>query len=130
MTCLTCEFHAISPQRVAAPPRPSCEMARASIWDAMRVATSAGWKANPDDLSVDILALHLAIDSDFWKALGKSAEWSKRCRACGFISAGECRGNTPWCPDLQEEWLYRQHRFIDHIASGKHADPYFEELFA
>jgi hypothetical protein len=105
-------------------------MARASVWDAMRVAGLAGWKFNPDEFFLDMLALHLAIDSEFWKALGKTAEWGKRCRACGFVCDKGVCGNTPWCPDLQEEWLYRQHRFIDHIASGKHADLYFEELFA
>jgi hypothetical protein len=106
-------------------------MARASMWDAMRVATSAGWKLNPADSSMDMLALYLAIDSDFWKALGRTAEWGKRCRACGLIcEKGVCGGNTAWCPDPQEEWLYRQHCFIDHVASGKHADLYFEELFA
>jgi hypothetical protein len=99
--------------------------------DAMRVATSAGWKLRPDDISLDMLALHVAIDSEFWRALGKTAEWGKRCRACGLVCVnGECGGNTRWCPDIQEEWLYQQHRFIDHIASGEHADLYFEELFA
>jgi hypothetical protein len=101
------------------------------MWDAIRVATSAGWKINPDDLSLDMLALHLAIDSDFWKALGKTAEWRKRCRACGLLCEGSvCGGNTQWCPDLQEEWVYRQHQFIDHLALGKQADLYFEEIFA
>jgi len=101
------------------------------MWDAIRVATSAGWKFSPTELSLDLLALHLAIDSEFWKALGKIAGWGKRCRACGLIcQEGQCGGNTPWCPDAQEEWLYRQHKFIDHVAAGKPADLYFEELFA
>jgi hypothetical protein len=100
------------------------------MWDAIRVATSAGWKINPDDLSLDMLALHLAIDSDFWRTLGKTAAWGKCCRACGVVcEEGICGGNTPWCPDLQEEWLYRQHQFIDHLALGKQADLYFEEMF-
>ncbi len=41
------------------------------MWDAIRVATSAGWKSNFDEPPLDMLALFLAIDSDFWKALGK-----------------------------------------------------------
>lgn len=106
-------------------------MPQDAMWDAMRVATSAGWKFHPDELSLDMLALYLAIDSGFWVALGKTSEWGQRCRACGLVcEKGVCGGNTPWCPDVQEVWLYRQHQFIDHIAAGKPADSYFEELFA
>src|SRR5271156_3754874 len=97
---LTCEFHAFSSKRVVAPHSPTGGMAQASMGDAMYVATSAGWEVNRDQLSLDLLALCLAVDSDFWKALGKTAEWGERCRACGMVcEEGVCGGNTPWCPD-------------------------------
>ena len=47
----------------------------------------------------------------FWQALGKSRGWV----------VGHFDGKPTWL----EYW----HRFIDHLAEGKSAESYFEQLF-
>ncbi len=58
------------------------------------------------------------LDPLFWQALGKGLGWNgKNMDAC-------CESN----PGSQDEWFYNWHNFIDHLASGKSVDSFFEEL--
>ena len=87
------------------------------------------------------------LDKDFWQALGKSLGW-------GTEMFDEDDGKTRWhyfshCPvdgeilmGMEQEcpnacdtenpgvisWLYDWHNFIDHLASGKSVESFFEEL--
>lgn len=55
----------------------------------------------------------------FWKALGKACGWDT-C-PCKSGPDGECSFNG-------EPWTGYWHRFIDHVAEGKDADSYFNNL--
>lgn len=103
-------------------------MARDPIRKAIIVASKAGWQPSPG-MALDALTMHLAMDQGFWRALGKTAKWGERCRAClRLCTDGKCGGGTQWCPDVQAEWLYQQHRFIDHLASGRAPESFFGRL--
>lgn len=54
----------------------------------------------------------------FWQALGKSLGWEQTYKTVG----GNMR--TIGQDDYREHW----HRFIDHLASGKDAESFFNEL--
>ena len=58
----------------------------------------------------------LLLDPDFWKCLGKALGWGY-----DFV-------RDPSEIYDQEQWKDEWHRFIDHLASGKSADSFFEEL--
>lgn len=59
----------------------------------------------------------MLLDSHFWQCLGKSMGWKDGEK---IVSFG--RGN------YIKEWLYQQHRLIDHIAEGGTIESYFENL--
>lgn len=84
----------------------------------------------------------------FWQSLGKAMGWggmgfdedegkevwcdALRCPKCGEWLTGdrlECSEEHEYDgSDVQTEWLYQWHRFIDHLAEGKDAESYFESL--
>lgn len=53
------------------------------------------------------------LDPLFWQAIGKTMGWEK-------FYTPYLRGQTEW----QSNW----HRFIDHLAEGKDAENFFNEL--
>ena len=53
----------------------------------------------------------ILYDPLFWQALGKAEGWSAD-------------------PESGHYWLEQWHHFIDHIASGKSVDSFFEELLS
>jgi len=68
------------------------------------------------------------LDPLFWKALGKAEEWSEYA-VCRKHGKSDCyRVNC--FEGYAAEWLYHQHNFIDHIASGGSIDDFFNELLA
>jgi hypothetical protein len=71
------------------------------VWKAIRIAKTRGWRLDPPELgsNPEMLALHLAIDSRFWQALGRSQRW----------------GN----------WQTHREMFILHLESGKDMDSFF-----
>ncbi len=58
----------------------------------------------------------ILLDPLFWQALGKAEGWEKDGSDTYFSN---------WT-----SWQYYWHRFIDHLAEGKSADSFFEELLS
>lgn len=71
------------------------------------------------------------VDPAFWVALGKSEGWQYKAFLRGKWETEEVnnsmRSDTPF---RSPEWQYHWHRFIDHLASGKSTDSFFEELLS
>lgn len=59
----------------------------------------------------DHMTLKLLLDPLFWQAVGETRGWyvGELCDAYG-----NCRRD--------DEWLQKQHRFIDHLANGNDID--------
>ena len=74
------------------------------IRNATQRAAGSGWSMNPpeNELTNEILILHLAIDSSFWQALAKAVGW----------------------PD----WERHRRNFIDYLADGGNAASFFAHL--
>lgn len=62
----------------------------------------------------------ITLDPAFWVALGKACEWE----GIQWYSIYDGFRPSSWTHRYHYEW----HRFIDHLASGKSADEFFEEL--
>ena len=86
----------------------------------------------------EISLADLLLDYKFWQSLGKALGWNEKdgryCPYCGYdaISGGWLASNPPTCPQCRRSvpdwWLYQWHRFIDHLASGKSAESFFEQF--
>ncbi len=69
------------------------------------------------------------LDPLFWQALGKAMGWGKckRCMGTGYLDyqtpCHEC-GHSGFTADWKMNW----HNFIDHLAEGKDAESFFNEL--
>lgn len=75
---------------------------------------------------------HILLDPLFWEALGKSLGWSnikytipKFQRSA--IPEDNRIGYKHETRDISE-WQFHWHRFIDHLAEGKDAESFFNEL--
>lgn len=55
------------------------------------------------------------LDPLFWQALGKAMGWKEEMW---------------WVNNYIEAWKYHWHRFIDHLAEGKDADSFFQDLLS
>lgn len=74
----------------------------------------------------------LAVTSPaFWQALGKARGWGEQaCLEHGFNGrfddyhrdCGKCMGKE------YKGYVYQMHCFIDHLADGKDADSFFQNL--
>lgn len=53
------------------------------------------------------------LDPLFWQALGKAMGWKEWERES---------------EDMRHQWRINWHRFIDHLAEGKDAESFFNEL--
>lgn len=72
-----------------------------------------------DSVNEDVLLL----DPLFWQCLGKALGWSGKVDM-KFINAF---GNTLVIEQIQR-WEMHQHKFIHHLADGKDADDFFNNL--
>lgn len=83
---------------------------------------------NTEEGSIDMPLDCVFLDPLFWQALGKAMGWegkvqevidtrteNPRFQVGGWVNKG----------DWKTEW----HRFIDHLAEGKDAESFFNELF-
>lgn len=71
------------------------------------------------------------LDPLFWQALGKSLGWKGEHFYMTFEKQDDDDIDNPEKEEtkhFEPLWLYHWHRFIDHLASGKSADSFFEEL--
>lgn len=64
------------------------------------------------------------LDPLFWQALGKSEGWEdEKKNYYGEETQDWITGGIYWY-----EWQYHWHEFIDHLAEGKDADSFFNNL--
>lgn len=76
---------------------------------------------------------HAFLDPFFWKTLGKALEWGSFYDDEGTLRIYTGQG---WYPDTHNlpsgsdemMWQAQWHRFIDHLASGKGAESFFENI--
>lgn len=92
---------------------------------AIQKAIEGGWKDNRtvlkvafSKLQVDAIAL---LDPLFWQALGRSLGWGDKNTSMWDIKGTIFEIEMP-------EWEHHWHRFIDHLAEGKDAESFFNEL--
>lgn len=97
------------------------------IEQAIELAKEEGWSdesmvLNADDEMGAFYEYRLALlDPLFWQALGKALEWDR-------LLEGRKWGDKESVPD--PFWIRKWHRFIDHLATGKDAESFFQELLA
>ena len=70
--------------------------------------------------SFSISVNEIFLEPLFWQSLGKAMGWERMTELDTFAASG--------LRHAQETWLYQWHRFIDHLASGKDAESFFEGL--
>ena len=75
-----------------------------SVRKAARRAAEAGWSIHPPEfeLTKEMLILHLALDSNFWQALGAAEQWP--------------------------EWESHQQDFIEYLADRGDAESFFAQV--
>jgi hypothetical protein len=61
-------------------------------------------ECNCGDLTMKQSTYYILLDPEFWKCLGKSEGWT------------------------YDEWLYRWHELIDHLAKEKDIDSFFNGI--
>lgn len=81
--------------------------------------------SDPKDLSKIGIYTHIVVlDPLFWQSLGKSLGWDKLVKV---IDGKEWNvGKYGLLPEFV--WKGEWHRFIDHLAEGKTAESYFNDL--
>lgn len=98
---------------------------------AIKLAIEGGWDSSAmewhgcqESITHDIWE-KAVLSPLFWQALGKSLGWAKSVDEDGDInrepSSWQYRFGNP-------QWLWYQHKFIDHLAEGKDINSFFEEL--
>lgn len=66
-------------------------------------------------------------DPAFWRALGKARGW----KGDWCLTCTTCKSHKQWegCTGIEiEEWEYRWHRLIDHLAADKDVESFFAML--
>lgn len=95
------------------------------------------WQYNPNNRvgvtdSYRAGLTHWDITSDplFWQALGKTMGWGKRIiierQDIETKDGRVVRSDTD--AEMVPEWKFYWHRFIDHLAEGKDAESFFNQL--
>lgn len=87
---------------------------------AAKKANEAGWNPSIATVMAGLYVDSFALDPQFWIALGKAEGWNQK-RWTDNIPGKRPEILTP-------DWLAEWHRFIDHLASGKNAESFFESL--
>lgn len=96
--------------------------------EVIKKAIEGGWgdrlyRVETGNTSVWTHSTAMFLDPLFWQALGKSLGWeSWKDR----YEAKEAMFEA--VPKYVDEWEYRWHQFIHHLASGKTIESYFEKL--
>ena len=77
-----------------------------------------------------IISENIYSDPNFWKCLGKALGWpdytDKPIKVEATSQSERDAIAKEW--GVQPYWLFKQHQFIDHLASEKSAELYFKEL--
>jgi hypothetical protein len=72
---------------------------------------------------VNLNLCKVVLDPSFWQCLGKAMEWTVMDKEEGVEEQVYSRS----C-NLQDGWIYKWHRFIDHLSEGGTIEKYFESL--
>ena len=109
-----------------------------TIQETIEKAINGGWKLPPvhpfgeiqfirsDTRPKSSFHLHsdsLFLDPLFWQSLGKAMGW--------YVKGQGKLGLNRLHPDGRyhtDEWLFKWHRFIDHLAEGKDPESFFKQL--
>lgn len=92
-----------------------------TIQQAIEKAIEGGWTPDIPELYEKEYTLiapdfeYIFLDPSFWVSLGKALGWDKedeKVKAYG----------------VEKTWLRMMHRLIDHLASGKDIESFFEQL--
>ncbi len=72
----------------------------------------------------------ILLDPLFWQALGKAEGWVVTiCWFCGKECEIAFSEDSDCCNEkVSDEWEYRWHSFIDHLAAGKDINSFFDNL--
>lgn len=81
-----------------------------------------GWESTEYERLEDVNIHKLLLDPLFWQCLGKALGWNDYSER-----------RKMWAPEstshlLEDGWKHQWHRFIDHLAEGKHAESFFSNL--
>lgn len=102
------------------------------------------WAVTDGDGGYDVPALsEFFIDPLFWQALENAMNWEEETVSYSIKSKQYTVVNSPnivkrgahtvtrrrWKKN-SKPWLSHQHDFIDHLASGKDADSFFQDLLS
>ena len=110
-----------------------------TINEAIKKAVEGGMSYYPKNYNEKELIQLLTGERAFWQSLGKSLGWvtkneishSGQCAAkikrCGIIGTDPKHFDTCYMSN-SDEWRWKWHRFIDHLAEGKDAESWFENL--
>lgn len=74
----------------------------------------------------------IALDSDFWQALGKSLGWGTSCWHYTERGLYEVYRHPAVCglSSARSQWQIQAQRFYDLILQGKDIAPFWQELLA
>lgn len=89
--------------------------------DAVKLALAGGWVCTvcvEPEKNYHWYKSSILLDPLFWRALGKSLGWEE-IEHTHMVT----KKNV-----VTKMWLSYWHRFIDHLAEGKDAESFFEEL--
>jgi len=113
------------------------------IEDAITKAIEGGYKQSDPLLShadkkiregALLINKHIIIlDPSFWQCLGKAMGWSewKYCltdKPTKDMMYGECEDMEDKTHKHQEGWIFYWHSLIDHLASGKDIESFFNSM--
>ncbi len=105
-----------------------------TIQEAITKAIEGGYITDYPNMDCNVWEEHhIFLDPLFWQSLGKAMEWEKGCSGCGRMRKEpgfpECVKTGRVSHDNEEDgWKIKWHRFIDHLADGKDAESFFENL--
>lgn len=109
-----------------------------TIETAIKKAIEGGWRSD-DPMVVDGSERYvnmvgyekILLDPTFWQCLGKAMGWTKQTQEVqldGFNLEAMNNGCSSTTKDIEYNWLYYWHRFIDHLADGGDANSFFKNL--
>lgn len=95
---------------------------------AIKKAIEGGFDAKNYPLNLDEKYMHdlnciILLDPLFWQALGEVEGWNHQSSYCKHGNHKSCRSRVS-CHCFCHKW----HSFIDHLAEGKDANSFFEQL--
>lgn len=89
-------------------------------------------EATEDIMQMSYVLPSIWLDPLFWQALGKALGWRRKLIREGYSEEKSGRSwfvnDDVYADEKIPEWHYQMHRFIDHLAEGKDAESFFNEL--